>query len=191
MMTSDDVSREGTYGMLAELFSRPPRDEEVAALFGEGSGLDTDELAADFTDLLMGLRSTSPAPPYESFHREGVLMGETTTQVLEAYRTFGVGCTEGMEGEPADHISLELDFMRHLCSLEASAEDPEEATRLLEAQEGFLSVHLSRWVDGVRDGISAVDRTGFYTRVASFTSDWVASDLEHVRERLGSQGVVG
>jgi len=189
-MPADAVSREGTYGMLAELFSRPPREEEVVHLLGEDSGLDADELAADFTDLLRGLRSTSPAPPYESFHREGVLVGKSTDQVLGTYRSFGVGRGEAMEGEPADHIALELDFMRHLCALEASAEGPGEVRRLLEAQEGFLSEHLARWVDDLRDGIAAGDRTGFYTRVASLTSEWVASDLELLRERLGPGEVV-
>ncbi len=189
-MPSDAVSREGTYGMLAELFSRPPREEEVDALLGRGSGLDTDELAADYTDLLRGLRSTSPAPPYESLHREGVMMGTATDQVLEAYRAFGVGRGEGMEGEPADHIALELDFMRHLCALESSTDDPGEVRRLVEAQEGFLSDHVARWVDDLRDVIAAGDRTGFYTRVASVTSEWVASDLETLRERLGPREVV-
>jgi TorA-specific chaperone len=185
MMAEVEASREEVYGMLAELFIRPPNEAVVTSLLGEGHDVNLDVLAAEFTELLRGLRKTSPPPPYESLYREGVILGETTTQVLKSYHAFGIHPTDGLEGEPPDHISLELDFMRHLVALEGDAGSVEELRSILEAEDRFLEDHLCAWVGGLQERIADNDGSGFYSRVASFTSGWVADDLLRVQRRLG------
>ncbi len=185
MMSRVGGSRDETYGMLAELFIRPPDGALVEILLGEGADVDVETLAVEFTQLLRGLRQSSPPPPYESLYREGVIQGETTQRVLEAYHAFGVHPDSTLEGEPADHISLELDFMRHLVTLEDEAGSAEELRTILEAEAEFLGEHLCRWVGGLRERIEVQDGTGFYSSVASFTDGWVADDRRRVRQRLG------
>jgi TorA maturation chaperone TorD len=182
MMSGVDGPREEVYGMLARLFIRPPDEALVESLMGEDAEVDAELLGVEFTELLRGIRQTSPPPPYESLYREGIIQGEATQRVMEAYRAFGVH-PEGT-GEPADHISLELDFMRHLVTLEGGAESAGELRRILRAEDEFLGEHLCRWVAALRERIEAQDGTGFYSSVASFTSGWVVDDRRRVRERL-------
>jgi TorA-specific chaperone len=186
MMSEVVGSRDEVYGMLARLFIGPPNEELLESILGYEVDVDTERLAVDFTELLRGLRQSSPPPPYESLYREGVIHGESTQQVIEAYHAFGVHPSGELEGEPADHISLELDFMRHLVTLEADAGNAEELMRILRAEDEFLGEHLCLWVGGLSERIGDQDDTGFYSSVVSFTDAWVMDDLRRVRERLGA-----
>ena len=179
-------NRDEIYGMLAELFIQPADERTVASLLGDDADLDMDVLAGDFTDLLRGLRPFSPPPPYESLYREGVIHGRATSEVMEIYARYGVEPTTMLGGEMPDHISLELDFMRHLCTLEGGSTSDDEMRSLLEAEEMFLDEHLTRWVGNLQARIERDDRTGFYTQVAAFTNDWVTEDHQRVIGRLES-----
>jgi TorA maturation chaperone TorD len=190
MMSGLDGPREEVYGMLARLFMNPPDDQLVRSLLGDDDRVDVETLAVEFTELLRGLRPTSPPPPYESLYREGVIHGLSTDQVVEAYAAFGVHGSRAMEGEPADHISFELDFMRHLATLEAEAVDPEDIRGVLQAEDRFLEEHLCKWMGGFSQRLEEHDGTGFYSGAASFTDRWVTDDLARVRERLGAVEVV-
>jgi TorA maturation chaperone TorD len=186
MMSDVDSSREEIYGMLARLFLRPPDEALVRSLLGENASLDAETVAVEFTELLRGIRQTSPPPPYESLYREGVIQGQTTQKVIEAYHAFGVHPTETLDGEPADHISLELDFMRHLVTLEDSAATEEELRKILQAEDEFLGEHLCQWVAGLHERIQVQDGTGFYSSVASFTDEWVVDDRRRLQLRLNT-----
>lgn len=186
MMSEVGGPREEIYGMLARLFIRPPDEGLVEFLLGKDAEVDAETLAVEFTELLRGIRQTSPPPPYESLYREGVIQGETTQQVKEAYHAFGVHPAVSLEGEPADHISLELDFMRHLVTLEGDAGSAEELRTILQAEDEFLGEHLCLWVAGLHERIEVHDGTGFYSSVASFTNGWVVDDLQRVRDRLNA-----
>jgi len=177
-------NRDEIYGMLAELFIQPADERTVATLLGDDADLDMDVIAGDFTDLLRGLRPFSPPPPYESLYREGVIHGRATTEVMEIYARYGVEPTTTLGGEMPDHISLELDFMRHLCSLEGASSSEDEIGSLLETEERFLADHLTRWVGKFQARIERDDQTGFYSRVAAFTNEWVTEDHQRVQDRL-------
>lgn len=181
-------NRDEIYGMLAELFIQPADERTVATLLGDDADVDMDVLAGDFTDLLRGLRPFSPPPPYESLYREGVIHGRATSEVMEIYARYGVEPTTTLGGEMPDHISLELDFMRHLCTLEGGSSSEDEIRTLLEAQEEFLDEHLTRWVGNLQERIERDDQTGFYSKVAAFTNDWVTEDHQRVRGRLETMG---
>ncbi len=189
MMSEVTGPREDVYGMLARLFVGPPDEELLESILGYEVVLDAERLAVDFTELLRGIRQSSPPPPYESLYREGVLHGESTREVIDAYHAFDVHPSGIMDGEPADHISLELDFMRHLVILESDAGTAEELMGILRAEDDFLDRHLCQWVGGLSRRIDDQDETGFYSSVASFTDMWVTDDLRRVRERLDAVGV--
>ena len=189
MMSELTGPREEVYGMLARLFIGPPDEKLLETIVGHETDVDAERLAVDFTELLRGIRQSSPPPPYESLYREGVVHGESTREVVEAYHAFGVQPAGELEGEPADHISLELDFMRHLVTMESDAGTAEELMRILRAEDEFLDRHLCQWVGGLSRRIEDQDRTGFYSNVASFTDAWVTEDLRWIRERLHARGV--
>lgn len=47
--------------------------------------------------------------PYESYYREGVMYGDTTVSVKRYYESRGY--TMAVEGEQADHVAVELEYL--------------------------------------------------------------------------------
>ncbi|MEZ0343185.1 MAG: molecular chaperone TorD family protein [Caldimicrobium sp.] len=68
-----------------------------------------EKLKEEYTKLFISSFPTLPCPPYESYYREGLLLGETSQEVLEYYQRAGYQFTR--EGESPDHIAVELEFL--------------------------------------------------------------------------------
>ncbi|MEE8470837.1 MAG: molecular chaperone TorD family protein [Dehalococcoidia bacterium] len=137
-------------------------------------------LSPEFVRLFRGVRrGLSPPPPYESVYVDsGFVHGPSTDQVKREYQQFNL---TGHDGEPPDHLALELDFMRFLCEKEAEAWQNDQLPRdLLEAEQRFLDEHLARWVPAFCANIRESCRTGFYSGVADVTEDWICCDQETV-----------
>lgn len=83
-----------------------------------------DELRTEYTRLFINSSSRSTVPPYASIYLDGdtCLQGRTTERTRDFYRERGYDLAE--ETEPADHISLELDFLAALAG-ETRYEDQE------------------------------------------------------------------
>lgn len=146
-------------------------------------------LSVEFTRLFRGVKPEySPLPPYESVYREegGRVFSELSVEVRQEYRRFGLDLINGLNGEPPDHISFELEFMHLLCRREAEAwekDDEDEALRLISAEKEFLEEHLTTWLPKLCDNIRAFDRLGFFRGLADVTEGWVTFDYEqHLQE---------
>ena len=145
-------------------------------------------LSVDFTRLFRGIKpGYSPLPPYESVYREeaGRVFDELTVNVHQEYLRFGFDLTNGLEGEPPDHISFELEFMYLLCRQEAEAwerEDEDEALKLRHAERNFLAEHLLAWLPRICDEMRKHDQLGFFSSLADLTEGWVNFDYQqHLR----------
>ncbi|MCP4132346.1 MAG: molecular chaperone TorD family protein [bacterium] len=68
-----------------------------------------EELQVEYTNLFINSYPALLCPPYESYYREGLVYGETTSNVLKCYKTAKLDYA--YEGEPPDHISVELEFI--------------------------------------------------------------------------------
>lgn len=66
------------------------------------------ELQEEYTNLFISSFPTLPCPPYEAYYREGLLLGETSQEVLGYYEKTGFQFFK--EGEAPDHIAVELEF---------------------------------------------------------------------------------
>ena len=69
------------------------------------------------------------------------------------------------QGLAADHIGLEFGFLAHLAELTIAASeirDGAEVKRLIDAQRGFLSQHMSPWVPRWADDVINHARTELY-----------------------------
>lgn len=142
-------------------------------------------LSLEFTRLFRGVKpGYGPPPPFESVYRgSGQVMGEVTSAVLEKYQKAGLGVVAEYEGEPSDHLSLELDFMRYLCIKESEARsrgDIQEALELLEQEKIFLGEHLTKWVGNFCNAVKKHDELGFYRGMAEFTEGWIGFDYEQI-----------
>ncbi len=143
-------------------------------------------LSAEFTRLFRGLdRFQSPPPPYESVYMDGgLLYGPSTDKVRQRYSRFHL---RAHNGEPPDHVALELDFMRFLCEREARDWQTEEKARdLLTEEDTFLNDHLASWIPSFCRNIRSFDTTGFYSALADVTEDWICCDQEVIKILLGS-----
>jgi len=68
-----------------------------------------EELQTEYTRLFITDHPTLTCPPYESYYREGSVYGNASVEVREIYESHGLEYS--FEGEPPDHISVELEFI--------------------------------------------------------------------------------
>ena len=169
----------------SDVFSEAPfggEDPDVVAALGELQGWSnqnraglSDEafeaLVFDYTRLFIG-PGTVLTPPWESvsFSEERLTFQESTLQVREWYRRFGLE-TKKLHNEPDDHIGLELEFLAHLAKLgvaesQGTAQPP---LKLLDAQREFMTEHVLTWAPDWCGQVQAQARTNFYRGIALMT----------------------
>lgn len=157
----------------------------------EAGGFENIEKLTDveFTRLFRGVRKHySPPPPYESVYREeeARTFGESSINVQQAYRHFGLDLTPELDSEPPDHLSFEMEFIHLLCDREAAAwehDKEDDALSLLSAQRQFLEKHLLVWLPKFCGKVREFDRLGFFSGLADLTEGWVTFDYqEHLQK---------
>lgn len=110
------------YRFFSLLFSYPTPEMKiiVSGLSEEADGLfqraarileniGIGELQFEYTRLFINMYPCTPCPPYESFYREGVVYGKSSTAAREIYESRGLRYS--MEGEPPDFIGAELEYL--------------------------------------------------------------------------------
>ena len=181
------------YGFLSKALYEPPQAEFVRQLFADdlfadwplsavdlhtetglqllracGAGWSPEALREDYNALFVG--PPLLAYPWESVYRsdEGIIFDETTLQVRETYRQFGLQAPRAKR-EPDDHIGLEMAFMVHLCGLGIAACEQEDGAALdkaLGAQKSFLANHLLCWAAACLGLMIQYARTDYYRGIA-------------------------
>jgi TorA maturation chaperone TorD len=132
----------------------------------------TDSLAVAFTDLF--LLPGHMISPHESVQRKGgsgLLRGPETVLVRDYYAAVGFEVDRATPME-ADHVSIELEFLGHLCTEEAKAWescDPAKAGDALRYQEDFLNRHPGQWIYDFLGRVEARDTSDFYRGLAHLT----------------------
>ena len=110
-------------------------------------------------------------------------MGETTVKIKAEYAKAGLTIPDSHKGEMVDYIGLEMDFMRHLCSVEADSwlgGDFDGAVRLRESQSSFLREHLLRWVPKFCETAVTHATSGFYIGVLLLTKGFIEFEGEQI-----------
>ncbi len=110
------------YRYFSLLFSYPTEDtlRQMQELSGAGDvaglrsrdaleAIPLEEVQAEYTRMFVSAYPKVPCPPYESYYREGIVYGNSSTMAREWYRKQGLDFT--LEGEPPDHLSVELEFL--------------------------------------------------------------------------------
>ncbi|MEK6758219.1 MAG: molecular chaperone TorD family protein [Deltaproteobacteria bacterium] len=189
-------AREGFYSLASRLFVREVdlpllhamRDGNV---FGERlldgfEGRKADEtiemLAVEYASCF--LSSGAFLSPYESIQAstEGQLCGDASSRVLLLYRKSGVNMPEASVLFP-DHFGIELEFMGHLCAMEASSleiGDMEGAGHARRLQFQFMEAHLGRWYRSfLQKAVEAMEHP-FYKELASITTEFLDSEQEYM-----------
>jgi putative dimethyl sulfoxide reductase chaperone len=119
----------------------------------------------DYTRLFIGPGQLQAAP-WESVYtnKDRAMFQRETLSVKNWYQRFDL-VLESSYNEPADHVGLEFAFLAHLAKLTIAASDIRdggEVKRLIDAQRGFLSQHMLRWVPRWADDVVRYARTDLY-----------------------------
>jgi TorA maturation chaperone TorD len=120
--------------------------------------------------------------PYESWYlaSDSVRENGLILQLQQTYRRAGLTLAPSF-GERPDHVSVELEFMAHLCFAETAAwQNGEFATlqRCLEREGTFLTLHLGRWIGALARDISAQSAEPLYCRLAEAVTALVVHDRD-------------
>lgn len=146
--------------------------EACRCLALDPAGAEAAAVREEYTSLFLGAAHL-PAPPWESVYRsdERTLCDWPTLAVRDAYRRSGL--MTAWDGEPDDHIGLELLFLGVLC--ERAAEGDAEAEGALCS---FLKEHLLQWAPAFTADLAAAATTGLYCGLAKLTAGYLALESE-------------
>ncbi len=110
------------YRYFSLLFSYPTEEtlKQMRELSGAGNftglrsrgvleAVPLEEVQAEYTRMFISAYPKLLCPPYESYYREGLVYGNSSVATGEWYRKQGLDFT--FEGEPPDHLSVELEFL--------------------------------------------------------------------------------
>ncbi len=163
------------------------------ALAGETDSQLVEDLAVEFCRLFIAQRPAGS--PHESVHvgearpiRPGALLwGDAASAVKDLYREAGFEINEDAHQMP-DELSVELEFMEHLCIEEANAEtdqNPAEVLRLQQLQERMLDEHLSQWAPPYARELKEASASLFYRQMLGLLADFIDWELEALEPRPG------
>ncbi len=87
------------------------RNADVAGLRSHETleAVPLEEIQAEYTRMFISAYPKLLCPPYESYYREGLVYGDSSIAAREWYRRQSLDFT--LEGEPPDHLSVELEFL--------------------------------------------------------------------------------
>jgi anaerobic sulfite reductase subunit A len=110
------------------------------------------------------------------------VMNASTLQVRKVYESFDYSLPEDCRELP-DYISVELDFMRHLCKEEAAAwaaENESRAQACLTGEKEFLCGHLRAWAPRFCNEVIRCAGQDFYQSMARITRGFLMIDAERL-----------
>ena len=121
--------------------------------FAEMKNLKLDEWQGTYTSLFISNFPSTPLHPYESFYKEGLLVSESSDELVQIYRECGLEIFDSKEFP--DSITFEMEF----------------ASFILENQDGCLPVfkqfffeHLFSWIYNFFDDLIKYSETPLFYR---------------------------
>lgn len=152
--------------------------------------LTLEQLQREHLRLFSGVREGyGPPPPFESLHREGRMMGQSTESVIRHYRSCGFSFAHETVG-PEDHLGLELKFLALMCHEESRRWRDGNATAAcaaLAAQQQFIDEHLHAWAPAYCELVQGDTPLAYYRAVCSLTTAVIEQDACRVAALLDEQ----
>ncbi len=151
----------------------------VKSDFAKNKGEFLQNLAAEYASLFLNV-GPKPVHLAESVYlgKNHLLYEEPYFDVVRIYQIYGFK-KRGSFREPEDHISVELEFMAHLCDLAVlSIEQGKKdyAKGYLKNQKEFLETHVYRWVPELVKKVRWASKNSFYLAMASLLAGFVSMD---------------
>jgi TorA maturation chaperone TorD len=205
-MQSVAAGRARTYAILSALYSAPPSAELSATIRAggirqvpgsnlaeaadaltacflrtESDGMPDNDIAAEYTRLFV---LPFGAVPHESYYLdEKKHVGGHVTVAVQRYYDAAAAQLTGTSMELADHIGVELEFMKFLCDLESQfwdSENDEGLETCVGLQRDFLDGHLLRWHLALSQKIAEDSYLDLYRALARLTVDFLEAERAFV-----------
>jgi TorA maturation chaperone TorD len=183
-MNETGETRAAVYSIFSRLLYMPSNNVDVLIQAFNGmpglgqDSVDHETLEYEYNRLFVGPGHV-PCPPYESVYRKdrplmerGLVMGPSVADVKAMYLQGGLEISKKFRDLP-DHISVELEFMAYLCSMESSSE------RFVDIEREFFNRHLGIWYHDFLNCIVANTTSSFYLKLARELEEFL--DEERVR----------
>jgi len=188
---SEEVARAELYGLLAQLWLRPPdtallQQFRVAVTQAPQAGA---LLEAPWQALVAALRGTTREAAaaehealfhgvgkpevfaYASFHLAGTLNEKPLAVLRHDLAALGLA-RDSAALETEDHIAYVLEVMRYLIA------GDDVAVCNLEQQRRFYRAHLQPWVEKLCDAVIDHPRADTWRAVAAFTREFMAVETQ-------------
>ena len=151
------------------------------------------DLARDYAALFLGVGEQTVAL-CESVYRSrtGLLFQRPYFEVKRRYEQTSFVKWAGFS-EPEDHLSLQLAYMAHLCSLtvEEMKRQGEESDNHLRLQDEFLRFHFGNWIPAFSDTLKKCSHSVLYRAAACLLNGFIKADgfmVDALLRRPMSQG---
>ena len=140
-------------------------------------------LAVEYATLFLSV-GLKPVHTSESVYlgKDHLLYEEPYFDAVRIYQIYGFKKRSSFR-EPEDHISIELEFMAHLCDLAAlSIEQGKEdyAVGYLKNQKEFLESHLAKWTPELYNKLKWATKNDFYLALGSLLDGFVSTERSFV-----------
>ncbi len=136
-------------------------------------------LAVERTRLFRGVdRERGPAPPYESVYRPTAETNGRLVDVVAAYRE-ALDDLSLPEGERADYLGVELQFMAELCARETAAPEGERPA-IWQREYRFLKEHLLAWVPQYCTQMLNAAESDFFRGIALLLPSFLVLEAERL-----------
>jgi len=158
-------------GRLLEGFERKKDDEII------------EELAVEYASCFLSSGAFLSPYAHNCPSAEGQLCGDASSRALLLYKKSGFDMPEACSLFP-DHFAVELEFLGHLCAMEASSlgkGDAEGAGHAKRLQSQFMEAHLCRWYRPFLQKVAQAMEHSFYRDIASLTMEFLDSEQEYLR----------
>lgn len=146
-------------------------------------GLDPQTLQKEYVRLFAAGSSGPLCSPHESAYVDTPAQPSLWIVALQReYGNRGLSLSPEYQGLP-DHVTAETEAMSVFCGMEAEAWKGgriEAARHILEDQEGFLHLHLGRWLPRFAERIRGHAEVAFYAALANAADAFVLHDLDLV-----------
>ncbi len=131
-------------------------------------------LHVEYTWLFVNAFPNLWTPPYESYYREGRMMGRAALDCLSIYKEDGLVLTE--DGELPDHLVTQLEYLHFLCLAEMDAVeqgDVEYRKTLRSKKRKFYEKHIIHWVPGFCGKVRSHSRVEFYRVMSRLLKNFI------------------
>ena len=155
---------------------------------GDVNGVPLLHLQIEYNRLFAGPSRPQAYPYEEAFLNQSGWAVDSGRNLVREYVEGGLKLAPGFKDSP-DHISLEFEFMSHLCEkelIERETHGPSGVYTYQQQQRSFLENHIVNWVPAF---LAIVERSAvlnFYKSLARIARGFVVWDYAHV-EHLARQ----